>query len=166
MKTFGRLAISALACLVATSAPADQRHVAASGSWRAVISTDAGERTCFLIASPVSRMPEGLQRDPGHLFVTLLDRRKGTQISSQLGYPLADVDHAVTIDGRAFASMSRDDTIWLKSAADESAVLAAMRAGRTLEVSVRSRRGNPTVDTYGLDGFSTTLAELQKRCGS
>lgn len=166
LKAVGRLVMSALACVLATSALAEQQQVAASGSWRAIIATENGQRTCFVIASPTARIPAALKRDPGYLFVTMLADGKETQISSKLGYPLAAVGHVLTVDGRSFEPMSRGDMIWLRSPADEPVVLAAMRAGRTLQVAVRSGRGNITTDTYGLGGFSAAFDELRRRCGS
>lgn len=163
-KAFGRLGISALVCLLATSALADQQQVAASGAWRAIVATEGGQRTCFVISSPTSRMPAALKRDPGYVFVTIPAGNKGTEFSSKQGYSLAAAGQVLTVEGRSFELMPRNDMTWLKSAADEPVVLAAMRAGRTLEVAVRSARGNATTDTYSLTGFSATFDELQKRC--
>lgn len=146
-----------------TTAQAGQQQIAASGVWRAVIATEGVQRTCFVLASPSSRVPSELKRDPGYVFVSLA-RGKGTEFSSELGYPLADGGHVLSVEGHAYELTSRDGTVWLRSPTDEPAVLAAMRAGRSLEVSVRSGRGNATTDTYDLGGFSTTLDELKKRC--
>ncbi len=146
-----------------TTARAGQQQIAASGMWRAVVATEGAQRTCFVLATPTTRMPSELRRDPGYLFVSLV-RGKGTEFSSELGYPLADAGHVLTVEGHSYELTARDATVWLRSPVEEPAVLSAMRAGRSLEVSVRSGRGNVTTDTYDLGGFSATLDELKKRC--
>lgn len=161
---FGALLVAPIfVCVLGASARAGQQQIAASGAWRAVVSTEGVQRTCFVVTSPTSRVPSELKRDPGYLFVSLV-RGKGTEISSELGYRLADAGHFLTIEQRSFELMSSNGTVWLKSPSDESEVSAAMRAGRSMEVAVRSGRGNATTDTYDLTGFSATLEELKKRC--
>lgn len=144
-------------------AHAKQQQVAASGAWRAIVATEATGKACFVLSAPTQRMPADLKRDPGHLFVRLT-KGEGTEISSDLGYRLADISHRLTIEGRTFNLTSSGSGVWLESPSEELPVVAAMRAGLSLQVTVRSARGNDTSDTYDLTGFSATLDELRKRC--
>ena len=39
-----------------------------------------------------------------------------------------------------------------------------MRKGQSLKIKAASKKGNVTVDTYSLAGFSDALARVQKDC--
>ncbi len=149
-------------------ATATQRKLFESGAWRAVEAVEAGRRLCFAIASPVQRVPLELKRDPGNFFVTLKKGKSGakTEISIEFGYRLAGSGHMATIDDRGFDLISSGEAAWVRSEADETDIVEAMKAGRDLRVTAISARGNRTTDLYGLDGFTAALSELQKRCGS
>jgi hypothetical protein len=147
-------------------AQAAQKQIVHSGAWRAIEAERAGRRVCFVISEPTSRMPADLKRDPGSLFVTLKSssRGDGTEASIDFGFPLAATGHVAAVDDRGFALMSRGETAWLRSEADEAAIVQAMRAGHEMRVTAKSRRGNTTTDVYSLKGFTAAFAELQKRC--
>ena len=161
--------VSALAsCLAATTVPAvaTQRLIAEVGAWRAIEAVQDGRRHCFVIASPTQRTPLELKRDPASFFVSLRPKAAagGTEISIEFGYPLTPTGNVVAVDDEGFVLVTRDETGWLEQDVDEARLLKAMRAGLDLRVTARSARGNRTTDVYGLRGFSSALAELQKRC--
>lgn len=147
-------------------AQAAQKQIVQSGAWRAIEAERGGRKVCFIISEPTSRMPAELKRDPGSLFVTLKADAGGggTEASIDFGFPLAATGHVAAVDDRGFALMSRGETAWLRSEADEAAIVQAMRAGHEMRVTAKSRRGNTTTDVYSLKGFTAALAELQKRC--
>lgn len=158
----------AASIVVATQpAAANQRNLFESGAWRAVEAVEAGRRLCFVIASPVQRVPLELKRDPGNFFVTLKKGRTGakTRVSVEFGYRLAESGHMAAIDDRGFDLFSNGGSAWVRSEADETDIVEAMKAGRDLRVTAISARGNRTTDLYDLNGFTAALSELQKRCG-
>ncbi|NLH80863.1 MAG: hypothetical protein GX458_08480 [Phyllobacteriaceae bacterium] len=159
-------AIVASLLVATTAAHADQKILLENGAWRAVEATQGGERVCFVISSPTARAPADLKRDPGNLFVTTKAAREGggSEISIRFGFPLAPGAHTLTIDGRALTLMPQGETAWLQSAGDEKTALQLFRAGRDLQVSARSARGNATVDTYSLIGFSAAFDTLERQC--
>lgn len=161
-------AASVAACLLGTAAPAAaaQRLIAEVGGWRAVEAVQGGRRHCFVVSVPTQRLPLELKRDPGSFFVSLRPKSAGgaTEASIEFGFPLVPTGNVVSVDGEGFVLMTRGETAWLEQEADEARLLKAMRAGLDLRVAARSTRGNQTTDVYGLKGFSSALAELQKRC--
>ncbi|MCE1237819.1 MAG: hypothetical protein LWW93_15825 [Hyphomicrobiales bacterium] len=162
------LALSAFVVLAASAGPAvaDQKILLESGAWRAVEATQAGQRVCFVISQPSTREPATLKRDPGNLFVTWKSSREGggSEVSIRFGYRLAPNGHSLSVETRSFVLMPQGETAWLQTADDETQVLAQFRAGRDLSVSARSARGNATVDTYSLIGFSAAWDALQRQC--
>lgn len=162
------LALSTFVALSAFARPAaaDQKVLLESGAWRAVEATQAGQKVCFVITSPVTRTPAELKRDPGNLFVTLKSTREGggSEVSIRFGYRLAQGGHTLSVEARSFVLMPQGETAWLQTADDERSVLSEFRAGRELSVSARSARGNATVDTYSLIGFSAAWDALQRQC--
>lgn len=158
-------AVVAFLLVASAAAHADQKILLETGAWRAVEATQGGERVCFVIASPATRAPADLKRDPGNLFVTTKTAREGgSEVSIRFGYRLAPGGHTMTIDGRAFPLMPQGETAWLQSAGDEKTALSLFRSGRDVQISARSARGNPTVDTYSLIGFSAAFDALARQC--
>lgn len=170
MNNSGKFVVAGAAAIAIFATPAaakaDQKILLDSGAWRAVEATQGGHRLCFVIASPTSRAPAELKRDPGNLFVTTKAQREGggSEVSIRFGYRLGQGPHTLTIEGRSFSLMPQGETAWLRSAADEQAVVAAMRSGRDLSIAAVSARGNTTTDSYSLIGFSAALEALQRQC--
>ena len=52
----------------------------------------------------------------------------------------------------------------MKNAAQESALVAEMRKGKTLIVKATSKKGNLTTDTYSLSGFAQAIDRALKDC--
>lgn len=175
MRHVGKFIVGFAACVaglngvwpgVASAARADQKVLVESGAWRAIEASSGGRTLCFVITAPTARAPAELKRDPGNLFVTAKPAREGggTEVSIRFGYRLAPNTHSLVIDGRSYTLMPQGETAWLRTAADESAVIDLMRSGRELTVSAVSGRGNPTTDTYSLMGFSAAFDALRTQC--
>lgn len=155
--------VTSLSAATAFAAP---RTIGEAGRWRAVEALRDGQRHCYVISTPTRRTPEGLKRDPGFFFVLTLPRTSGTatEASVGFGYPVKPSGNVVSVDGVGFVLVTRGETGWLEQTTDEPRLLEAMRAGAEIRVMAHSARGNRTVDTYSLDGFSRALAILRKRC--
>jgi hypothetical protein len=70
----------------------------------------------------------------------------------------------VAIDGRTFNLISDGEWAWPGSREDDTALLAAMRAGSTAVITARSGRGTETRDTFSLQGFTAAMTEAENRC--
>lgn len=166
-KTRRSIVMAAILTVVSSvAASAAPRTIGEAGRWRAVEAIRDGQRYCYVISTPTRRTPEGLKRDPGFFFVLTLPRPSGTgtEASVGFGYPVNPTGNVVSVDGEAFVLVTRGETGWLEQTTDEPRLLKAMRAGAEIRVMAQSARGNRTVDTYSLGGFSRALALLQKTC--
>jgi len=100
------------------------------------------------------------------MFVTF---RPGTgakgEVSFTGGYPFASGSTVgVEIEGAKFDFISDGEWAWPANAADDTAVLAAMKRGTSATVTARSGRGTQTKDTFSLQGFTAAMTEAEQRC--
>ena len=94
------------------------------------------------------------------------DKVKG-EVSVSTGYTYKEgKDAEAEIEGKKFKLFTRGENAWAYDAAEDKAMVAAMKAGKQLIVRGTSSRGTATTDTYSLSGFSAALAAIDKACGN
>ena len=69
-----------------------------------------------------------------------------------------------TVGEENFDLLPKGGNLWVKNAARESALIAEMKKGVTLEIKAASIKGNESTDSYSLSGFSQAMERLQKEC--
>jgi hypothetical protein len=77
---------------------------------------------------------------------------------SKLVAPTAEVGDT------SFDLLPKGANLWVKNAAQESALVAEMRKGKSLIVKATSKKGNLTTDTYSLSGFAQAIDRALKDC--
>lgn len=174
MTDSSRLAIAGvLAALVAVSAiPAAQAQGASPslvgqfGDWGVYVGGGQSGKVCFALSQPRERLPAGLNRDPGYIFIST---RPGDSVrnefSALLGFPLKeDADPSVRIGNDSFALYARQSGAWIRNVAEEARLIDAMRKGADLEMKSTSSRGNVTTDRYSLSGITQALDRVAQEC--
>ena len=166
--------------------------VATFGDWNVFVGRAGKGRICYTLAQPKTREPSSLKRDPGYAFIS--DRpAEGVrnEVSFIMGFEVsagAEADAKMegkpsgkasrsdakskktiaapvaTVDEASFDLLPKGGNLWVKNAARESALIAQMRKGETLEIRAYSIKGNPSTDSYSLSGFSQAMDRLQKEC--
>jgi len=136
------------------------------GDWQAFQVGASKGRSCFAISSPKDRKPEKLERDPATFFVT---RRPGegvhNEISLIVGFPMKEGGSATLKVGKSTYSLyTKESNAWVKNAAEEGTVIAAMRKSGSLIFEGTSKRGNKTVDKYSLSGLPQAIESISKAC--
>ncbi|MCA0255755.1 MAG: invasion associated locus B family protein [Proteobacteria bacterium] len=119
---------------------------------------------CYVLAVPTDKQPANV--DHGDVFF-IVSQRPGQNISYEpqvmVGYPMkADAKVVVTIDNKNFNLFVKEKSAWVENAAEEPALIAAMKSGKSLKVQATSARGTKTNYTYSLDGISAALQQIQK----
>jgi invasion protein IalB len=151
---------------VALAAP-QQKPLGTFGDWAAV--ADGGDkRLCYIGSAPKKAEGKYTTRGDAHVLVTHrpADKVKG-EVSVSAGYPYKEgKDAEADIDGKKFKLFTRGENAWAYDAAEDRAMVAAMKAGKQLIVRGTSSRGTATTDTYSLSGFSAALAAIDKACGN
>ena len=139
--------------------------VATHGAWGAYV-TAGSAKTCYALAKPAKREPRQLKRDPGYMFITTQPRQRiRSEISIIMGYDVKSGSNPeIRVGSQKFDLVAKGGNLWIKNAAEEGSLIAAMRKGSTMTVHVTSRRGNKTVDSYSLSGVTQALARVAKEC--
>lgn len=141
-------------------------QVATSGDWSVYTANSGKSKVCYALSQPQERLPAGLNRDPGYLFVSFRPSEKiNGELAIVVGFPTKeDASGELTIGTANFDLLSKGPNVWLKSAGEEPAVVAAMQKGQAMLVKVTSARGNKTTDRYSLSGFTAAVAHAKKEC--
>jgi invasion protein IalB len=138
------------------------------GDWGAYRATPEGKKVCFALSKPTSATiePSSRKRDPSYAFVSTRPAEKvKNEVSVIVGYPQKDGhDAAATIGSANYVLYTQNDGAWVKNAAEEGQMVAAMRKGSELVVKSESKSGAKTTDTYSLKGIGEALDKVAEEC--
>ncbi len=137
------------------------------GDWRAYRTTQAGKKLCFMASEP--KKDEGKYTKRGKIYA-IVSHRPSTKalnvVSIRAGYTHKEGSVvSVDIGGKAFTLFTDGDTAWMENEKDDTALVKAMKAGRTMVVRGVSSRGTKTKDTYSLLGSTAAHKAISKACG-
>ncbi len=152
----------------AVSGSAEPRLVGQFGTWGAYTASPNGKKVCFALAKPSSQksIPPNRPRDPAYAFVSTRPAEKvANEVSINIGYPLKPGSEAALEVGSAkYAMYTQGDGIWIKNAAEEDAMVDAMRKGSDVTIKGVSAKGTQTVDVFPLKGLAQALDRLAQDC--
>ena len=162
--------------------------VATYGDWNVYHSQSGKARVCYTLASPKTRDPEELKRDPGYAFISERpSEHVHNEVSFVMGFEVAaaEVDKdssdkkkaakdkkpkvatpAAVVGESEFELLPKGGNLWVKNAAQEGQLIEVMRHGSKLEIRAPSKKGALTTDTYSLTGFKQAIDRAQKDCPS
>ncbi|WP_099866977.1 invasion associated locus B family protein [Pararhizobium haloflavum] len=163
---FVKTLVPAIAILMATSAATlaqSPTRMNQHNAWGAYSYDSSNGKVCYVLSVPTSSEPASV--DHGDNFF-LISQRPGQNVSyepqAMMGYPLREASKVnVTVDGRAFTLFTRGNSAWVENAAEEPALVSAMRAGSSMTVSATSGRGTSTSYSYSLSGVTAALDEIE-----
>jgi invasion protein IalB len=174
----------------AAPAAAKPALVGTYGDWSVFQSQAGKSRICYTLAQPKERAPADLKRDPAYAFIS---ERPGEGVRNEVSFimgfevggaaPAAEAKDAkekdkkkdkkkepeavaptAVIGDATFDLLPKGANLWVKNAAKESELIAEMRKGAKLQIKAASKKGNVTVDTYSLAGFSQAIDRALKDC--
>lgn len=151
-----------LASVAVASAQAPNR-IGTFQNWGAYSYKSGKSTVCYVLSIPTAKEPASV--DHGDIFF-MVSQRPGQNISYEpqvmVGYTLkADSKVNVTIDNRNFVMFVKDKAAWVENAAEEPALVAAMRSGKSMTVKAVSARGTNTSYNYSLSGISAALKQIE-----
>ncbi|MEZ5799015.1 MAG: invasion associated locus B family protein, partial [Paracoccaceae bacterium] len=164
-RAFGAAAIAAAIALPAGMAGAQEstNRVATMTDWN--VFTEESPKECWGVSKPKETVnsrdgkPVSVRRGDILLVVTFRPGKPG-EISFTGGSPFAGgstVD--VNVDGNSFQLFTDGEWAWPGSAADDAALLAALKAGGSATLTARSGKGTQTKDTFSLRGFTAAMED-------
>ena len=123
--------------------------------------SDSG-KVCYVLSVPAKKEPANVDHGDNFFVVT---KYPGQNVSlepqAMMGFDLrsgSTVD--VIVDGKSFPMYFKGKGAWLENAAQEPALINAMKAGRTMQVKATSARGTNTAHTYSLIGITAALNKI------
>jgi len=132
-------------------------------AWGAYSYTAGTGKVCYVLSVPKEKSPANV--DHGDIFF-LVSQRPGQNISyepqAMMGYQLQENSKVVVkIDEREFTLFTKGNSAWVENAAEEPALVAAMKSGKAMSVAAKSRKGTPTSYSYSLSGISAALKQIE-----
>ena len=76
---------------------------------------------------------------------------------------ILDAPAEIDVGGAKFDLYTSGDGAWARN---DKAVVQAMLKGKSFVVHGVPAKGEPTADTYSLDGFPKAYADISKACGA
>jgi hypothetical protein len=138
------------------------------GTWGAYSATPNGKLVCFALAKPASSKtnPPNRPRDPAYAFVSSRPAEKVVnEVSVMIGYQLKPgSESSVDVGGASYAMYTQGDGLWIKNAAEEDAMVQAMRRSPDITVKGVSAKGTETTDTFSLKGLAQALDKIAQDC--
>ena len=150
----------ASALALAAFAAAPPRTLAARGSWAAF---DRGTQ-CEAVTRAL--LPEDV-RKPATVVAILYDRvgRRDGELSVRFRRPLREGSSVIlTIGEQPFDLIARGQAAWSRGPAQESAIIAAIRASGGARVTSRDQAGRRMTDRFLLDGAPTAIDAAAAAC--
>lgn len=148
----------------AAAAPAAPTRIQQFDAWGAYSYQSAAGKVCYVLSVPTTKTPvSGI--DHGDNFF-IVSQRPGQNISyepqAMMGYPLKENSKVdVVIDNKTFVMFTKDKAAWVENAAQEPALVAALKSGHSLKVTATSKKGTGTSYTYSLKGVTAALKQIE-----
>jgi invasion protein IalB len=132
-------------------------------AWGAYSYKQGNSTVCYVLSVPTEKKPAGI--DHGENFF-IVSQRPGQNISyepqAMMGYTVKDASKInVVIDNKTFVMFTKDKAGWVENAAQEPALVAAMKGGHSMTVNATSRKGTSTSYSYSLSGISAALKQVE-----
>lgn len=162
----------AIAVPVAAFGQEEVARVALYTDWSVFNPTEPAQE-CFIASAPtatVAKRPNGQTYTArrGDIRFYIANRpAEGTvhEVAYTGGYAYKD-GSVVTIDigGEKFELFTEGEYAWPPSPDEDKKIIDAMKRGARAIITGTSSRGNTTIDTISLIGFTDALADADKRC--
>lgn len=138
------------------------------GTWGAYTASPNGKKVCFALAKPSSQKtnPPNRPRDPAYAFISSRPGEKVfNEVSIMIGYTLKPgSEGALEVSGAKYAMYSQGDGLWIKNAAEEDAMVDALRKGADVTIKGVSAKGTQTTDVFSLKGLAQALDRVAQDC--
>jgi invasion protein IalB len=156
-------AVAILLTSVSLASAQSPTRIQQFNAWGAYSYKSGNSTVCYVLSIPTSKEPANV--DHGDIFF-IVSQRPGQNISyepqAMMGYVMqANSKVTVTIDGKNFVMFTKDKAAWVENAAEEPALVAAMRSGKAMSVKATSGRGTGTSYAYSLSGISAALKQIE-----
>ncbi|MBY0421984.1 MAG: invasion associated locus B family protein [Parvularculaceae bacterium] len=160
------LAVAAVFAVVCGPVAAQPKAVAQFKDWSVFVREVDGDRVCFAATEAKSKAPASVNH--GDVFFLIATWKSGAatnQPSFMAGYTLKDQPApVVSIGKQRFTMYASDNEGFIEQAADEQALIAALKRGSDMRVTATSSRGTATNYVLSLNGASAAVDRVRDAC--
>ena len=132
-------------------------------AWALYDYKDEKGKVCYTLSRPTQMAPTSLDHGDKMFFVVAQKPGQNVTFEPQFNASYNFQDNSkvdVTVGDKRFTMFTQGSRAWMENAAEEPALIAAMRAGADMKVEAKSGRGNPTRYVVSLSGISAALKEI------
>ncbi|MDP9634436.1 MULTISPECIES: invasion associated locus B family protein [unclassified Ensifer] len=153
--------IAACAIVLTTYASAQAQPVKLNsfGAWGVYSYENEGRDTCYILSIPTTMKPDHVDHGD-NFFLVAPSPRPATGYVPQaiMGYDLeAGSTLTAAVGDKAFTLAPQGRAAWTRREARDAELVAAMKAGATMTLNARSRRGTETTYSFSLKGMTAAL---------
>jgi invasion protein IalB len=138
--------------------------VSENGAWGTYSYTDKNAKVCYVLSKAIKDQMQPKNLDHGDIYFTVSQKpSKNVLLEPQFitSYDMQENSKPVIqIGDKSFEMFIRGNYAWVANAAEEPILVAAMKAGQTMKVSAKSKRGNATSYMFSLKGISKALDSI------
>jgi invasion protein IalB len=150
---------------VQSSTPAPTR-IEQFQAWGAYFYKAGAGKVCYVLTVPDPKQSTPAKVNHGDVFF-LVTQRPGQNISyepqAMVGYDLQPGSKVtVTVDSKPFTMFTKGRSAWLENAAEEPALVAALRSGHQMTMGAVSGKGTKTGYVFSLKGISAALKKIER----
>lgn len=163
-KFFSATALSLLLVSMAPVAAVAQpvTKIQQFNAWGTYSYSSKDGKVCYVLSVPTEKKPTSLDHGDIYFFVS---QKPGENVSYEPQFIASyqfktDSKVNVSVDGKTYVMFTRGTSAWLENAAEEPALVAAMKGGSGMSVSAVSGRGNETSYKFSLKGISAALDSI------
>ena len=132
-------------------------------AWGTYATPTTNGKVCYVLSRPTDMQPK--QLDHGDIFFTVSQKpEQERHVTSRSSSPPTTCRRTprpvIQIGDKSFEMFIRGNYAWVANAAEEPILVAAMKAGQTMKVSAKSKRGNATSYVFSLKGISAALDSI------
>ncbi len=160
-----KLLLAGLAVAAATLPAAAQSatKIGQHNAWGTYSYASDKGNVCYILSVPTEKQPTSLDHGDVYFFVS---QKSGQSAAFEpqfiAGYAFqADSKVVVTVDDKSYSLFTRGKSAWMENAAEEPALIAAMKAGSDMKIAAKSGRGNDTSYAFSLKGVSAALESIR-----
>jgi len=162
------LAVMAVASSAAAQSPTRIEQFKAWGAYFYTAkdkNTGAISKVCYVLTVPDPKQMTPAKVKHGDVFF-LVTQRPGQNISyepqAMVGYDLRPGSKVnVTVDDKNFVMFTKGRSAWLENAAEEPALVAALRSGHQMTMNALSGKSTKTGYVFSLQGISAALRKIE-----
>ncbi len=130
-------------------------------AWGSYSYDQNGSKVCYVLSTPTAMQPASVNHGDIFFLVSQKPGQSAFEPQVVMGYPMREGSQVtVDVDGNKFTLFTRGESAWVEDAAQEPALVAAMRNGRQMTVAATSARGTATSYTYSLSGITAAIQSI------